>query len=93
MKKSQHEKWLARRGLSRVQVAAKKRSLGSPYVLPTYTREPLPRLSDDIPSNGTKSPDMSKANFSKENYAMAPAYNKGPVMVIGKNEIQYAGKK
>lgn len=44
--------------------------------------------------NGTKSPDMSKANFAKNNYAMAPAYNKGPIMVVTKEDLKLgSGRK
>jgi hypothetical protein len=37
---------------------------------------------------------MSKATFSKENYTTAIAYNKGPYMVVSKDEVNSSvGKK
>lgn len=44
--------------------------------------------SNTIPGNGTKSPDMSKAQFAKDNFALVPAYNKGPIGVFTKNNIE-----
>lgn len=86
-----HETWLRKRGLSRAEVKAKKKQLGSPNTIPDYTTTRY--TSDNIPANGTKSPDISKAEFAKKNYPMIPAYNKGPVMVISKDDVKYAGKK
>ncbi len=91
--KIEHQKWLAKRGLLPAQVSARKKTLGNPNKIPSYVCAATAALSNDIPSNGTKSPDISKAEFSKSNYAMVPAYNKGPIQPISKNEIQYAGKK
>lgn len=93
MNKEQYNKWLRKRGLLPSQVQLKRRALGSPVEFPDYSCKRTASLSNNIPSNGTKSFDMSKANFAKENYAMVPAYNKGPVMVVSKNDIAYAGKK
>ena len=44
--------------------------------------------SNTIPGNGTKSPDMSKAQFAKDNFALVPAYNKGPIGVFTKNNME-----
>lgn len=50
--------------------------------------------SNSIPCNGTKSPDMSKAQFSKNNFALVPAYNKGPIQPMTKKDLQSgAGRK
>lgn len=93
MNREQHLRWLKKKGLLPEQVRAKKKVLGSPISFPSYAVKATAPLSNTIPSNGTKSADTSKANFAKENYAMVPAYNKGPVMVVSRQDIQYAGKK
>lgn len=50
--------------------------------------------SNSIPGNGTKSPDMSKAQFSKNNFALVPAYNKGPIQPMTKDDLKSgAGQK
>jgi hypothetical protein len=50
--------------------------------------------SNSIPGNGTKSPDMSKAQFAKENFALVPAYNKGPIQPLTKDDLKSgAGRK
>ena len=50
--------------------------------------------SDNIPANGTKSPDMSKAQFAKDNFALVPAYNKGPIQPMTKDDLKSgAGRK
>lgn len=50
--------------------------------------------SNSIPCNGTKSPDMSKAQFSKNNFALVPAYNKGPIQPMTKDDLKSgAGQK
>lgn len=93
MNKSEHIKWLAKRGLTRSQVKDKRTQLGNPNTIPDYSTTNSVSLSNTIPSNGTKSADISKSQFSKKNHTTAPAYNKGPVMVISKEDIRYAGKK
>jgi len=92
MNKKQHERWLAKHGVSRAIIRSKCKKYGSPIPFPdlsTGTRY----TSDKIPSNGQKDPDISKAKFSQKNYALVPAYNKGPVMVMNKGNIKDAGKK
>ena len=87
-------KWLAKMGVAPGQLKSKKKQLGSPYSIPSYETKVVAELSNSIPSNGTKSPDVSIANFCKENYAMVPAYNKGPVMVVSKQDLKDgAGRK
>jgi hypothetical protein len=50
--------------------------------------------SNIIPGNGTKSPDMSKAQFAKDNFALVPAYNKGPIQPLTKDDLKSgAGRK
>lgn len=90
MNKIQHERWLKKRGLSRKEVIKKTLSLGSPYLLP---EQQYTRVGNSIPANGTKSPDTTKANFTKQNYILAPAYNKGAIQPISKNDIKEMGKK
>jgi hypothetical protein len=50
-------------------------------------------VSDQIPANGTKPVDVSKAKFAQENYTIAPAYSKGAYQVISKNDVKTMGKK
>ena len=81
-------------GLHPTQIKVRKKQLGPEPVI-TVTgqgRSPTP-TSDEIPANGTKSPNMDKAKFCNENYTSAPAYNKGPYMVVGRNEITSIGRK
>lgn len=93
MTKSEHLRWLRKRGLAPDQLKI-KRNAGSPYSIPCYKVESNVPLSNSIPANGTKSFDTSKAAFCNANYAMAPAYNKGPVMVVSKDELKAgAGRK
>ena len=98
MNKKQHEKWLKKHGVERCSVKKLKKALGSPYSIPDYSQErkhlaSVAKLSDIIPSNGTIEPSMEMADFCKKNYAMVPAYNKGPVMVVSKKDLKYAGRK
>ena len=98
MNKKQHEKWLKKHGVERCSIKKLKKALGSPYSIPDYSQERKQLasnaiLSDSIPSNGTIDPSTDKANFCKKNYAMIPAYNKGPIMVVSKENLKYAGKK
>lgn len=98
MNKKQHEKWLKKHGVGRVHIKSLKKKLGSPYSIPDYSQErqtlrSVATLSDSIPTNGTKETSTEKADFCKQNYAMVPAYNKGPIMVVNKDDLKYAGKK
>lgn len=97
MNKKQHEKWLRRFKASRSQIREAKKTLGTPNSLSSYVESMKVsnriNTSDKIPENGVKDPDISKIKFTKENYALLPAYNKGPVMVLSKDNIKYAGKK
>lgn len=84
MNKQQYTKWLAKRGLLPTQLAAKKKRLGSPNVIPNYASEAKVPLSNTIPGNGTKSPDISKSILSKKQYDFVPTYNKGPIQPVKK---------
>lgn len=93
MNKIAYEKYLRKRGIHPDQIKQKKKELGSPNSIPVYKIENPVALSNTIPSNGTKSPDMSKAKFSNENYTIAPAYNKGAYQVLSRSEVITAGRK
>ena len=49
-------------------------------------------LSNKIGHGGTKPDDSWKIEASK-NFTIAPAYNKGPYMVVAKQDIKTMGKK
>ena len=59
----------------------------------TY-EEPKPQIqmSNKIGHGGTKPDNRWKIEASK-NFTIAPAYNKGPYMVVAKEDIKTAGKK
>jgi|TARA_R110000851_G_scaffold39966_1_gene101064 hypothetical protein len=89
-----HHKWLKKRGLLPEQIKKRKKVLGSPNTFPDYSTVSFAPLSNSIPANGTKNSDTSKADFCNDNYAMVPAYNKGPIMMVTKEDLkQGAGRK
>ena len=49
-------------------------------------------LSNTIGHGGTK-PDNSWKIEASKNWTIVPAYNKGPYMVVAKEDIKTAGKK
>ena len=49
-------------------------------------------LSNKIGTGGTK-PDNSWKIEASKNFTVAPAYNKGPYMVVAKEDIKTAGRK
>ena len=49
-------------------------------------------LSNKIGHGGTKPDNRWKIEASK-NFTIAPAYNKGPYMVVAKEDIKTAGRK
>ena len=59
----------------------------------TY-EEPKPQIqmSNKIGHGGTKPDNRWKIEASK-NFTIAPAYNKGPYMVVAKEDIKTAGRK
>ena len=55
-------------------------------------KENLVPLSNKIGMGGTKPDNRWKIEASKQ-YTIAPAYNKGPYMVVAKEDIKTAGRK
>jgi hypothetical protein len=49
-------------------------------------------MSNKISHGGTKPDNRWKIEASK-NFTIAPAYNKGPYMVVAKEDIKTAGRK
>ena len=49
-------------------------------------------MSNKIGTGGTK-PDNSWKIEASKNFTIAPAYNKGPYMVVAKDDIKTAGRK
>ena len=74
-------------------VLKKQRTDSTPYKPETskITDKEIP-LSNKIGSGGTKPDDSWKIEASK-NWTIAPAYNKGPYMVVAKEDIKTAGRK
>ena len=74
-------------------VLKKQRTDSTPYKPETskITEKEIP-LSNRIGSGGTKPDDSQKIEASK-NWTIAPAYNKGPYMVVAKEDIKTAGRK
>ena len=95
MNKQQYEKWLRKRGVDRVTIKKRKRELGSPNSLSPLSQNTLQlaSLGALIPPNGSKSSDSLFKEQESKKYPTMPAYNKGPIMVVSKSEIPYAGKK
>ena len=59
----------------------------------TYeTPKPQVQMSNKIGQGGTKPDNRWKIEASKA-YTIAPAYNKGPYMVVAKEDIKTAGRK
>lgn len=93
IERKKHEQYLKRFGASRAQIKDARKYLGRPDFTPELRQSTAIKTSDKIPENGTKETDTSKAEFCKKNYPMMPAYNKGPIMVVSKEEVKTAGKK
>ena len=51
-----------------------------------------PQCSNKIVEGGTK-PDNSWKIEASKNFTIAPAYNKGPYMVVNKSDLKTAGRK
>lgn len=87
---ARHAKFISSLNLNRKLLSIKDDS----WYRNTMSNSGVAKTSDVIPANGTKSPDMSKANFSKSNFALVPAYNKGPIQPMTKNDMKSgAGRK
>ena len=54
--------------------------------------KPQVQMSNKIGQGGTKPDNRWKIEASK-NFTIAPAYNKGPYMVVAKEDIKTAGRK
>ena len=54
--------------------------------------KPQIQMSNKIGHGGTK-PDNSWKIEASKNFTIAPAYNKGPYMVVAKEDIKTAGRK
>ena len=64
------------------------------YVAERTYEEPKPQIqmSNNIGHGGTK-PDNSWKIEASKNFTIAPAYNKGPYMVVAKQDIKTMGRK
>lgn len=71
-------------------------SLGTPTAHEPATRQtlPEPQLSNRITRGGTRNwkETQERLEVSKQ-YSIVPAYNKGPYMVVAKEDLKTAGKK
>ena len=54
--------------------------------------KPQVQMSNKIGHGGTK-PDNSWKIEASKNFTIVPAYNKGPYMVVNKNDLKTAGRK
>ena len=54
--------------------------------------KPQVQMSNKIGHGGTKQDNSWKIEASK-NFTIVPAYNKGPYMVVNKNDLKTAGRK
>lgn len=83
--KEQHEKFLRKMGVHPKQIKKTKRNwVYDLSVKKTYA------LSNDIPANGLK---KEQKVFTSDTHTSAIAYNKGPYMVVNKDELKHVGKK
>ena len=55
-------------------------------------QKPQVQMSNKICRGGTK-PDNSWKIEASKNFTIVPAYNKGPYMVVNKNDLKTAGRK
>ena len=85
-----HGKWKP------AQQPLQKMSLGNPTNTEPMTRQtlPQPRLSNRITRGGTRNwkETQERLEVSKQ-YSIVPAYNKGPYMVVAKEDLKTAGRK
>ena len=83
--KQQHEKFLKKMGVHPTQL--KKRTKQWTYDLRVAENH---KLSNKIPANGLK---KEAKTFKSDTHVSAIAYNKGPYMLLNKDDIKHAGKK
>ncbi len=85
-----HGKWKP------AQQPIKRMSLGNPTTTEPMTRQtlPQPKLSNTIGGGGTRNwkETQERLEVSKQ-YSIVPAYNKGPYMVVAKEDLKTAGRK
>lgn len=86
-----HGKWKP------TQQPLKRMDLGNPTTTDPMTREtklPQPKLSNRITRGGTRNwkETQERLEVSKQ-YSIVPAYNKGPYMVVAKEDLKTAGRK
>jgi hypothetical protein len=89
-----HNNWLKKHGVHPDQI----KKVAKPkweYDLEISETTKRYRYDGSIPGNGTQHPTigLDKAKISSNNFTIAPAYNKGPVMVIAKEDIKTACRK
>lgn len=89
-----HNNWLKKHGVHPDQI----KKIVKPkweYNIGVSESTQLYRQTGEIPPNGTRHPTASldRANASRDNYTIAPAYNKGGYQVISKEDIKTAGRK
>jgi hypothetical protein len=95
LSKQKHEKWLREHGVHPEQIKFLKdnyKKAGRSPMGPIQISHGFTRPAGNIAANGTRSPDNSRIKASSS-YTVGVAYNKGPVMVISKDNVQYMGKK
>lgn len=85
-----HGKWKP------AQQSLQKMSLGNPTDTEPMVRQtlPQPKLSNRITRGGTRNwkETQERLEVSKQ-YSIVPAYNKGPYMVVAKEDLKTAGRK
>ena len=78
------------------QQPLQKMSLGTPISSEPMARQtlPQPKLSNRITRGSTRSwkETRERLEISKQ-YSIVPAYNKGPYMVVAKEDLKTAGRK
>ena len=98
---SKHIKYLRKLGFDCDDTGRIKLTSNGGYYLDIASRtmnEPREKTLSDVPmsnkigTGGTKPDNRWKIEASK-NFTIAPAYNKGPYMVVAKEDIKTAGRK
>ena len=82
---------LTRNGRYAIDVVSRMIKEDDTHITGKQAAEAVP-LSNKIGTGGTK-PDNSWKIEASKNFTIAPAYNKGPYMVVAKQDIKTMGKK
>ena len=82
---------LTKNGKYAIDVVSRMIKEDSNVITGVKAAEAIP-LSNKIGTGGTK-PDNSWKIEASKNFTIAPAYNKGPYMVVAKEDIKTAGRK